>query len=874
MKHLKILSLFFSALILLSTNFYLKSVNSTLGSCFIKNSISNESKEDSKEDEEYYYKNKIKDNEYDDNDSNKKEYHYSNFNIPNNILKCYPDFQKTYSGDLKEYKITEEQIKNMQKDLNHSNKKNLFVEIKNIDETKYNLNLDDNNEVEVEEIVDDNVFSTSMENRKYLRVLKFNPISSKYSGITIKKGKINGIEYDKLKKGDLICCVNGKKLNNLSVYELEQIKKELKNNKKCVINFLRQKQNSIDSKNDFKNDFKDDFQNYKAMICEFDENTHENDSFIATKLSNMQIKSDLSSKKSDIYYIKIKKGIDYNCVNDLLENIKFYFTTYEDLNLKEQIGEILIDLRDCSGGFFGAAQKLATEFVGFKFPLTSVKYLSNDSEFTDYVVINKNKNPLLFDNNNSKTIVPVNILINENTSDAALHLAYILKKCRNATIFGDKHKNLNLQIERELLDLYKNEKKTSCVSFPKIIYKTGNENYIDYLEGPIKPDFCLNSNSYYENLEIVKETLFKKMNEKNNGTLIENKGCLLNIFKTACNNANIGKINNTKKLNKIIDEQAQKLSEEPILAEIINNTSEKKFSKLTYENLSPQNQIAYTDYMNKTSLLEQLNKKNGKKDFQSNDFQKLNFIERFYLFNFLSTKRYLEKETPKIIFQKGDEVEVCEFFTKNDLNFLRKALKLLNVSDIIQQYRDYNYRNNIDSTFFDFSNTKNHYFYALTHNLKNESLEDENYNEIQMFSKNRKNKSESKTFKNKVEVMNKLLNKLENNKHLPNWLKNNNIQDKCVKNKNYKKNYNIKPSNKFKEDYIKKSKQNQLDELKKNFINKKNIENEFKKINMDYENMNGSKFASDVLNLFEKSLKYSITCKKINELTEYNDNNY
>ena len=716
-------------------------------------------------------------------------------------------FNNIFFNNLENDEMDSEYYENIKKKIN--NEKVVFLKIKNANELRNELNLNIENYIKItpEQINTDNNSIILSNCKNYLKVLDFKIINTnKYTKKIYKSGNYNGIKYDILKKGDLITNVNGKNIDKKNVYELEQCKKEIQHSKTLEIEFLRPKKNKnliIEDSDNFEDSSLENkivkYEKMKCVIQENNDNLNEcNPNFhIELILNDQQNNIDTNSiniNPINLLYIKFKKGLNFDDIALLKKRMQEFL--FNDEFYSSQIGEILIDLRDCKGGLFGAVQQFAENFTPAGTPITTVNYLQS-CLYNYFNVKSNNENPIFYDSISKKPLKHVNILINKNTTESALHLAYILKKITNATIFGISPNNL--QIEWELVNLKGKKTNNCCVIFPKIAYKTGKELEFEYFEPKIIPDYET------ENLEIVKKTLFRKMIEILKGTIVD-KNFMKELYK--------------KTYTKIKNEENENLEYKVKILEDKKINSQSNNNNLLYDYLTPIEKENFSNYMNIENLLATL-KNHSMKTLNLNELKNLNFNEKLYIYSFLLLKQAILQKQIKLNFENKKSLSLNDIFTKNDLNFLKLAFENLNPVDLLAQQRDYNLIHKIDSSFVDFNNPKYHIFYMLNHTIKNESAKNSCCGSANSFKKIIKRyNSDSAILKNqKFKTLQNLLNKIYENELKPTWLVNQNLDDSKNDDLDLNENYDNITQNIKKQLELLKKLQNKKSKKFKNTIN-------------------------------------------------------
>lgn len=340
---------------------------------------------------------------------------------------------------------------------------------------------------------------------------------------------IDGINESVLKKGDQIITINGSKVNDVSVYEKNDLINVLKESPNLNVAFER-----LNSQNS-----STEFMRYRTGV-EIDDLKKEAESF--KKLRNKN--SEKNDTKTDTIYIKFK-AIDHNAIALLVDQLK----TLDFLKIKN----LVLDLSNCSGGNFNAAKNIAKLFLKKG---TEYITLYNLQEYDAITTTLKNdKPPLVKTNSKDDDSVSVKIIVNENTGDAAEQLADILKTCANAKVYGKKPESKHLEyrgFDVFEFDKNRNLKKAGYILFPKTAYEAGHvSNFrnvdsinVDYecasvdqilnslvLEKPINYEF---SNEELNNIE--KTNLYSKFLNNRSKAALKTR----NFFSNTLNNLKPG----------------------------------------------------------------------------------------------------------------------------------------------------------------------------------------------------------------------------------------------------------------------------------------------------------------------------------------------
>lgn len=405
------------------------------------------------------------------------KYNYTNSKFFNNIC----------SNDIVNREITtKSNLKNLIEAMNKNNEKQGIFKVLDLKNNKLEIfNLKNkycsvqHNKVWVEyckEWIDEkNDFFQCFEVKQFEKMNEFlNPTYDK-------KGLINGINYGKLKRYDRIVAVNGKKIANLTDFERNDLINELKTNQNLDIDFLR----PVGS-NKFQN--MKYYSHYANDLSKFG---------IDFRCLSVKNNNEENGEPAKTFYINFKNNaINYNTASDFNEELTII---KRQKNVKNNL---VIDLRNCEGGNFAAARKMACYLLPKNKVYMTIKNINSDFGGMQL-------------NNLDKPILPVDetsisVLVNEKTADAALQLATILKSCANATIYGKQPHSKN--IEYRGVDIYEDDnldKAFGFLMFPKIVYN-GGLNYNFNNLNTIKVDYICECDTIDQVSQILNSIVLKK----------------------------------------------------------------------------------------------------------------------------------------------------------------------------------------------------------------------------------------------------------------------------------------------------------------------------------------------------------------------------
>ncbi len=481
-----------------------------------------------------------------------------------------------------------------------------------------------------------------------------------------------GIKRDCLKKGDLIIAVNDKKIDNMGRYEKEELIEELKYSQDLSIDFLRP---TIDGK----------FESMSYVsLTDFSKENYN----LIQQINLPDLSYDvlfLNESENALLYVKINESVNY----DVAAHLKQLLLEYFKQNATIKVPIILFDLRNCSGGNFGAAKKIVGWFLPKNKQYITIKNLGNYDDITL-----KNQETQLVNN------VAVSLIVNEQTKDAACQLASIFKNSCNATLFGEKTKGAFLELKYAKLNENFDSNSFDYVVFPKSAYSTNMSSFkFKKIENELKPDVnSLNLPAVILALLEIYKNFDKNSSEINCSKIVElikkfeNRSDLHNMFKS------LSQINLNKK-------------------NIERNQFTNSLSKVNLYNF-----IKQTDEFSKINLNR--NSKNDVEDYLIHNTELINNLdisEKLYLFSFILFKYFaLNKfeELKKLC--KSDEF--YNIFDVSDRNLLAFVFKNLDPLNIVQYFRNKNWENGIDTTFLKFDQHIS--FFNLNDILKNASLND------------------------------------------------------------------------------------------------------------------------------------------------------